>query len=128
MTPEALLKQRERRRAEGNAATKKYERTKNGKLMRNYRNMESRVKGIQKKKSHLYYGKELLPREDFYAWAKNSEDYNSLYNDWVKSGYDRKLAPTVDRIDSSRGYVVDNMRWLTHSENSRLGATSKARH
>jgi len=43
--------QREYRKANGNASTKKYERTKKGKLMRTYRNMESRAKGIVKGKS-----------------------------------------------------------------------------
>ena len=112
---------REWRARTNNAATKKYERTINGKLMRIYRNMQSRITGVQKQKSHLYQGKYLLGREQFYEWARANPDFLRLYNDWVKSGYERKLAPTVDRINPSIGYQLDNMQWLTHSENSRRG-------
>lgn len=127
MTPEQLAKQRERRKANGNASTHRYERTRGGKLMRLYRNMQSRVTGVQWRKRHLYAGKELLSKDEFYAWAKQHPDFGRLYDAWVESGYARALAPTVDRIDSSKGYTLDNMRWLTHSENSSLGARAPRR-
>ena len=67
MTKEEKLKwQRERRKNNGNASTKKYEKTKNGFLMRCYRNMKSRITGVQKQKAHLYVGKSLLEKELFY--------------------------------------------------------------
>lgn len=118
-------KQRAYRKATGNAATNKYERTKRGKLMRCYRNMKSRVDGVQWMKAHLYLGKSLLPKEEFYEWAMSCNAFHRLYREWVESGYDRKLAPSVDRLDSSRGYEIDNMEWITHSENSRRGAISR---
>lgn len=125
MTPEALAEQRARRKANGNADTKKYEKTVNGFLMRLYRNMQSRVTGVQAAKYHLYKDKELLSREDFYSWAHASPEFLPMYTIYVESGYNQKLAPTVDRRESCRGYTTDNMRWLTHSENSRLGAISR---
>jgi len=100
---------------------KKYERTKKGVLVRKYRNMQSRIEGIQKKKHHLYRGKKLLPRDEFYEWAMSDPEYDRLYREWVESGYDRKLAPSVDRLDPSAGYIIENMQWVTHSENSRRG-------
>jgi hypothetical protein len=44
----------------------------------------------------------------------------------MASGYDKNhgqaaTALTVDRIDNRRGYVPDNVQFLTHSENSRKG-------
>lgn len=126
-SPEYLKRQREYRRNSGNAATKKYERTKKGKLMRLYRNMESRVTGVQKLKSHLYEGRHLLPRDEFYEWAMNSPNFHKLFDEWELSGYDRKLTPSVDRVDSSKGYRTENMEWVTHSENSRRGAVSHKR-
>lgn len=120
-------RQRELRKLNNNSYTKKYEKTPRGFLMRLYRNMQSRVNGVQKKKSHLYKGKELLSREDFYLWAfyGSERQFFNMFEEYENSGYDRKLAPTVDRIDSSKGYTLGNMRWLTHSENSRLGSISK---
>ena len=109
-------------------ACKVYERTRKGKLMRSYRNMESRVKGIQWRKAHLYADKSLdISRDEFYSWSLADEMYNQLYDAWGASGYSRKLSPSVDRIDSTKGYCLDNIRWVTHSENSRLGSISKSR-
>lgn len=125
MDQRKLEMQRIRRAKTGNATTKKYERTKGGKLMRCYRNMMSRVTGIQYKKEHLYLGKEILSREDFYEFSKNDKSFNELFDAWVASDYDRKLTPSVDRIDSNKGYVLGNIQWITHSENSRKGAQSR---
>lgn len=108
----------------GNGSFKRYEKTHNGFLMRIYRNMKSRITGVQKDSAHLYLGKELLPKEEFYKWAKDSKDFYNLFEAYKDSGFSRRLAPTVDRIDSSKGYFIENMRWLTHSENSRLGSVN----
>jgi hypothetical protein len=124
MTQEKLERQRHYRAMNGNATTKKYEKTVNGFLMRLYRNMQSRISGVQKQKFHLYEGKELLTRNDFYGWAKKQKAFFKLFEQWEKSGYERKLAPSIDRIDSTKGYSIDNMEWVTHSENSRRGAKS----
>lgn len=120
-------KQREYRQKIGDACTKKYEKTPKGYLMRKYRNMQSRILGIQKKNDYLYVGLELLSREDFYNWANSTSEFIDMFKVYEQSGYSMKLAPTVDRIDATRGYSIDNMRWLTHSENSRLGSLSKRR-
>ena len=86
--------------------------------------MQSRITGVQKQKFHLYQGKELLNREDFYNWSIGNPVFLEMFETYKNSEFDRKLAPTVDRVDSSKGYSLDNMRWLTHSENSRLGSLS----
>lgn len=113
-------RQRKLRELNNNLHTKKYEKTKSGFMMRTYRNMKSRCTGIQHKKAHLYLGKELLCKEDFYSWTKTDKSFNELFEYWERNGYDRKLTPSIDRIDSSIGYVMGNIRWITHSENSRL--------
>jgi hypothetical protein len=120
-----LKKQREYRRANGNAVTRRYERTKKGKLMRTYRNMQSRVLGILQKKAHLYRGLEILGREEFYDWALSSPEFHALYDGWVESGYRCGFSPSVDRIDPSKGYTLDNMEWVSHSENSRRASRAR---
>jgi hypothetical protein len=120
-------KQRERRKENNNKITLKYEKTKQGFLMRLYRNMLSRITGVQKKKHHLYQNKSLLEKIDFYNWAINNIDFHILFQNWENNNYDRKLTPSVDRIDSDKGYSLDNIEWVTHSENSRRGAISKKR-
>ena len=119
--------QRDRRKRTGNSDTKKYEKTKKGFLMRCYRNMKSRVTGIQYLKSHLYKGKYLLDKNVFYKWSLENIDFHSLFDVWELSDYDRKITPSIDRIDVSLGYELNNIRWITHSENSRLGSLGEAR-
>lgn len=91
-----------------------------GYLVRKYRNMLSRVSGVQQKKSHLYLGKTILPKVDFYAWALNNNDFVKLWDNYLSAKRNRKLAPTVNRIDPQKGYTLDNMEWITHSQNSSL--------
>lgn len=97
-----------------------YNKTEFGFLVRKYRNMLSRVSGVQWRKAHLYYGLPIIPKSEFYQWALSHPEFKKLFSEYVRSGYERKLCPTVDRIDQRFGYVLFNMRWLTHSENSRL--------
>lgn len=108
-----------------NAPCKKYEKTISGFLMRAYRNMKSRITGVQKEKAHLYAGLSLLPKDQFYSWAKADPVFNALFTVWVDLGYPRALSPSIDRIDPEKGYELSNMRWLTHGENSKLGAISR---
>ena len=93
--------------------------------MRAYRNMQSRITGVQWRKAHLYAGKQLLPRDHFYEWAYGDQQFHMLFAIWQASGYNRKLTPSVDRVNSALGYSLDNMRWVTHSENSRGGSRSR---
>lgn len=113
--------QKKYRRNNKNASTKNYEKTKSGKLMRTYRNMFSRVSGVLKTKIHLYGGLSILTKDEFYDWSLRDENFNTLYKDWVESNYSHRLSPSIDRINTSFGYDLGNIRCITHSENSRNG-------
>lgn len=120
-----LAWQRKRRQSSGNIWTKKYEKTRKGFLMRCYRNMKSRVEGIQKRGYDHYFGKPILRREDFYTWALDSPDFNKLFEAWEEANYSRRLTPSINRINPDEGYTLDNIEWITQSENSRLGGLFK---
>lgn len=109
----------------GDQISKRYEKTPNGFLMRAYRNMTSRVTGVQKQRAHLYAGLPQLSREEFYQWAKGNSDFWHLFRLWVASGYNQKLTPSVNRIDPDQGYLLGNIEWLTHSLNSGLARHSQ---
>jgi len=113
--------QRNDRKLNGNKCTKKYEKTRTGFLMRMYCNMKGRITGVQKAKWHLYKGKYLLPKREFYKFALNNKDFQQLYVTYRESRYQRRLAPSINRIDSHDGYRIKNMEFITMSENSRLG-------
>lgn len=119
-------RQRNYRKSNSNSSTRRYEKTVEGYLMRTYRNMLSRVKGVLKKKRHLYEGLEILAKEEFYKWSKSDPDFIRLFIAYELEGYKASAAPSIDRIDSRKGYTPENIRWLSHSENSRLGALSRS--
>lgn len=96
---------------------KRYEKTPKGFLVRVYRNMKSRVTGVTKNKNHLYLGLEILEKDIFYSWSLDDVNFNALFVVWVENGYDRRLTPSIDRIDSKKGYTLDNVQWITFSEN-----------
>lgn len=115
--------QKARRLADGNADTKKYEKTFNGFLMRTYRNMKSRVKGITNK-AYLWQGKTLIDKDQFYVWCHSHDGLKQLFKAWQDSGYNRRLTPSVDRIDSRLGYVFENMEWVPFYVNCSRGGKS----
>lgn len=121
-------KQRERRKFNNNADVKKYEKTKSGFLMRCYRNMKSRISGVQSKKAHLYAGKNILSKEEFYLWSESNQTFHDLFLAWKESGYERRLTPSVDRVDSRRGYSIANMEWVPFFVNcSRAGKVKNSK-
>jgi len=87
--------------------------------------MKSRVDGVQAAKYHLYRGLGIIEKEKFYQWAMAQSAFHSLFIDYESSGYERRLAPSVDRINSDKGYHVKNMEFVTMSENSRRGTLSR---
>ena len=118
--------QRKYREENHNVHTRLYEKTKSGFLMRVYRNIKSRVLGVQPLKAHLYsHIKDIPTKEAFYIWANKNKTFHTLFKVWEENGYQRKLTPSVDRINSTKGYEFNNIEWVTHSENSSRGARSK---
>lgn len=59
-----------------------------------------------------------MTKEDMLKY-KTNKDFLDLYNVWIVSKKNRKLVPTLDRIDSTKGYTTDNVKWKTLSENSK---------
>lgn len=112
--------QKKYRQDNGNSSTKSYEKTPKGYIMRTYRNMLSRVSGVQEQKNHLYLGLPILDKEDFYVWALASDIFEDLFGTYKHSGWDLRFAPSIDRKDPTKGYVLDNMRWLPQCVNSAL--------
>jgi len=81
--------------------------------------MKARVTG-KIKNSKYYLGKSLLAKEVFMTWARNHPDFLKLYKQYFMSKFDRRLAPSVARMDSGRGYSLNNMEWVTASQCSMM--------
>jgi len=104
----------------------KYHTTVNGYLMHTYNNMKKRVEGRNSSHPKYWAGKQILPQDAFLSWSKNHPDFLKLFKRWKMSGGDRKLSPSVNRMDSQKGYTLDNMEWITHSQNSSLAGMSRS--
>lgn len=113
--------QKNYRVSNGNSGEKVYGKTKKGFLVRTYRNMLSRVRGIQTEYAHLYEGLDILDKSDFYVWSLADKSFNDLFDTWISSGSPIRICPSIDRVNTSLGYISDNIRWITQSENSSLG-------
>lgn len=88
-----------------------------------YTSMSRRVKGKQTKRPDLYLGKPIMPRDVFLNWARNHPEFLKLYKRWVMCDFDRRLTPTLNRMRSDGGYTLDNVEWMTNSQNCGLSAS-----
>lgn len=85
--------------------------------------MNSRVKGKSTDRPDLYLGLSILPKDVFLNWARNHPDFLKLYKRWRSSDFDRRLTPVVNRMNSKLGYELNNMEWLTNSQNCGLSGS-----
>jgi len=77
---------------------------------------------------HLYYilkrradakGYKYPPRAAFNDFAFGSALFLELFDAYKERGFKFIDAPSVDRINPEKGYELDNIQWLTTSQNSR---------
>lgn len=86
-------------------------------LKHKYYMMKRRVEG--KTNHQSYNGKEIMSFDEWTKWnIEVAPIFDALFKAWVESGWDRNRAPSIDRIDSSKGYTIDNVQWLTTHENT----------
>jgi hypothetical protein len=90
--------------------SKAYHRTPRGYLHYAYRNAKNRVTG--KTNRPRYIGLPIMERDAFLEWGMSNPDFHRLFAAWLEAGCPRRLAPSVDRIDPTRGYELDNIRYL----------------
>lgn len=61
-------------------------------------------------------------REELIEWAYLNQ-FKSLYDDWVDSGYSKWKSPSVDRINNLESYSLSNIQlvtWRANLDNLRL--------
>jgi len=56
-------------------------------------------------------------KKEFTNWMLSQKNFNVLFDEWSNNNYDRKLTPSVDRLDDYKGYSFDNIRLVTWNEN-----------
>ena len=57
--------------------------------------------------------------ESFLVWVNNQSHSRQLFKQWQESNYSKKLAPSVDRINSLLPYTLDNIVLTTWEVNNK---------
>ena len=73
-----------------------------------------------------FHGEPQYTLEELRARFENDYEFITLFNQWVESGYAKQLAPSLDRVDNSKGYTLDNLEVVTWEENNRRGAEARS--
>ena len=94
-----------------NRSANSYDRTEKGVIRVIYKTQKSNSK--RRNHNPPSYTKNIL-REWLYE-----NNFKELYDNWVLSGFEKKLKPSVDRINDFKGYSLDNIRLVTFEENRR---------
>ena len=86
-------------------------------LKHKYYMMKRRCSG--KTNHQSYDGMSILSFEEWLDWCEETKPiFTKLFNDWAKSGWKRRKAPSIDRINNNIGYEKENMQWITNYENT----------
>lgn len=81
-----------------------------------YQHMKDRVSGKTLIKTTAE-GQSIIDIKSFRKWTFETTNFLELFNDFVRHGFQRKMAPSIDRIDIKKGYIIGNIQWLTLTDN-----------
>lgn len=94
-------------------------------LKQKYKYMRQRVYNISNRykwgTSPVYKNIRLCSKEAFLEFALKNKRFDTLFAAYKRSHGKLLKAPSVDRIDPKKGYVVGNMQFLSFSDNAKKG-------
>jgi hypothetical protein len=93
-----------------NERNRLYRRTLSGHLHKIYNNQKR--SSIQRGHSQPTY-----TFDELKEWFISQPNWEDLWLKWENSNYTTQLAPSIDRLDESKGYSLDNIRLVTWYEN-----------
>lgn len=89
---------------------KKYNHTINGLITSIY----SRQKAHSKRRGHL---PPQYTKQELKVWILNNNKFETLFNNWKSSGFNKNLRPSIDRLEDEIGYNLDNIQLVKWEEN-----------
>ncbi len=89
---------------------KKYRRTKRGFIVSIYNNQK--LNSIKRNHPSPSYS-----LDELYEWLLNKTGFEILFNQWVKSDYNKWARPSIDRLNDYKPYTFDNIRIVTWNDN-----------
>ena len=64
-------------------------------------------------------------KDELYDWLLAEPMFDKLYDDWVNSGFNTKLYPSVDRVEDDKPYSMSNIQLMTFKENHEKGVIDR---
>ena len=92
---------------------KEYLRSFKGKAQKMYSQMRTRLKHGHPTYRTLSCD---FSRAEFYQFLPQT-DYEQIYSNWKLMEFDRRYAPSINRIDNTKGYTLSNIEIITLQEN-----------
>ena len=92
----------------------KWYKTQKGKISQTY----SKQKSASTKRGHPAPA---YTKEELAEWLFSQDLWFTLYDNWVASNFDKKLAPSIDRINDDLPYKFGNIQLMTWEENHKKG-------
>lgn len=84
-----------------------------------YSSIQSRCKGLSSDKYGHYKDMEYLTVIEFVEFCnRNKSTLETMWETYKNSGNNLKYAISIDRIDESKGYELNNIQFVTHGFNS----------
>jgi len=72
------------------------------------------------KRQRSYFGRVVgFSLQEFKEFVARDDVFENLFEAWRASGWDKRFSPSLDRIDNSQGYTLDNIQLMTKSANCR---------
>lgn len=60
----------------------------------------------------------LNAQKKFFAKFINDINFLHHYTNWQNNNFERRFAPSIDRIDNTGDYVLDNLQFISQRNNS----------
>lgn len=94
----------------------------NRRYNRSKKGVVSRLYGQQKTSSQRRgHNPPSYTKEELKEWLYKQPLFHRLYSNWEKSDYASNLKPSIDRVDSDKGYAFTNIQLVTWEQNNRKG-------
>jgi hypothetical protein len=95
----------------GKEYLKNYYKTKDGLISKIYGHQTQN----SKKRGH---SKPTYNKQELKDWLYSKEKFHVVFNDWVNSGYEKDLIPSIDRKNDYKGYSFSNIQITTWRVNN----------
>jgi hypothetical protein len=77
----------------------------------------TRRTGIGDPRRPKYKGLPRCTKDEFISRFLKDTNFLNQYKLWQESGFKRGSAPSIDRIEEEKGYIIENLQFLSNIEN-----------